>query len=259
MNIYVMVKQVPDTETKIKLADGGKSVDTADVKWIMNPYDEFAVEEALKLKDVFGGDVVVVSLGADRVVDAMRTALAMGADRGVHVAVDEKTYLDNLMVAKALANAIKAEGNIGLVMAGKQAIDDDSASVPQMVAHLLDLPHVTDAFKMDTTKEKTVVTRSLDGGSQITFEVMLPAVVSTDKGLNEPRYASLPGIMKAKKKEVKKLSLSDVKLNQDDSKFVLKGYELPPPRPAGKVIDGKDTAEKVAKLVQLLRNEAKVI
>ncbi len=202
MNTVVCIKQVPDTETLIKVQGAGIVQDG--VKWVMNPYDEFAVEEALRQKEKMkAGAVTVVSLGADRAIEAIRTALAMGADTAVHVndaAYAEKA--DPYATAAALAAAIKGL-TYDAVFVGKQAIDDDSGQVPAMLGEMLGIPVVTMVIKFDVAadKSKATVTREVEGGVAV-VEVPLPAVFSAQKGLNEPRYASLPGIMKAKKKPV---------------------------------------------------------
>ena len=257
MNLYVCIKQVPDTETKIKLNGDASGIDTAGIKWIMSSYDEFAVEEALRLKEKNAGSTVtVISAGPDRVVDALRTALAMGADNAIHVELPETA--DSNMAAKALAGALKKEAGVDLVFFGKEALDDGAAQVPQMVSAFLGLPAVTVVCGIEYAGSTLKCKREIEGGSFEMVEINTPAVISAHKGLNEPRYATLPNIMKAKKKEVKALKLADVGVSASDQKIKLKNFQLPPPKQAGKKIDG-DAAAQAKALVSALHNEAKVI
>jgi len=257
MKIFVCVKQVPDTETRIQVLADGSAIDEANIKWVLNPYDEFAVEEALRLKEAKGsGSVTVITVGPKaRSVDALRTALAMGADDGI--VIDNTHHLDSFRTAQALAEAIRKEGAFDLILAGKLAIDDNAASVPQMLAELLGVPHVTVASKV-TAGETLVVERETEGGTREVFAISGPAVIAANKGLNTPRYASLPGIMKAKKKPVKELSLSDVNISPSDIKVRLKNFQLPPEKPAVKILAG-DPATQAKELVRLLLEEAKVL
>ncbi len=259
MKIYVCIKQVPDTETKIKLKADNGGIDPTGVKWVMNPYDEFAVEEALKLKE--GGkatSVTVITLGPKaRVVEALRTALAMGADDAV--VVDAPEDLDPSATAKALAGAIKAEGgDFKFVLTGKLAIDDNAASVSQMLAEYLQAPHATVVSKLEAGDTNATIERETEGGTREVLQLTLPAVIAANKGLNMPRYASLPGIMKAKKKPVKELTLEAVGASAADIRVKFKNYQLPPEKPAVKMISG-DSAAQAQTLAKLLREEAKVI
>ncbi len=249
MNIIVCIKQTPDTETKVRIGADGKTIDPTGVNYILNPYDEFAVEEALQIKERLGGEVTVVSLGPDRVTSAIRTALAMGADKAVHIKMDD-TYLDSHAVASALASVIK-DMPYDLILMGKQAVDDDNMQVGPRLATLLDLPCVTVVTKLEVGGGKLTAEREVEGGIEV-VEAPLPAVVTAQKGLNEPRYASLKGIMMAKKKPVeeKTVEVPGAKLN------ILK-MEYPPERQAGKFF-GKGV-EDVPELVRRLHEEAKVI
>jgi electron transfer flavoprotein beta subunit len=260
MKIAVLVKQVPDTETKANL--GASGLELGGVKFILNPYDEFAVEEAIKLRDKAKGEAVVVSLGPDRVAEAMRTALAMGCDTGVHVQVAEDEYkkLDGYVVAKALAEALKQKGPFDLILAGKQAIDDDAFTVPQMVAEFLGVPRATVVTKLELSADNksAKAARQIEGGAEENIEFPLPALIAATKGLNTPRYASLPGIMKAKQKKLDVVPLASLGLSAVNAKVEYSGWELPPERKAGKKFTG--TPEEMAKqIVAALRNEAKVI
>jgi electron transfer flavoprotein beta subunit len=253
VNSAVIMKHVPDSEALIKVKPDGSGYVKEGVKFVMNPYDEFGVEEALKNKEAAGaGEVTILSLGPERSVEAIRTALAMGADKGVLLKIGEDEYTDALGVAKALAEELKS-GDFKLIFCGKQAIDDDMAQVGPMVAELLDLPCVTVVTKVEVSGDKAVLTREIEGGKEI-VEVTLPAIVACQKGLNEPRYASLPGIMKAKKKP---LEIKDIKLEAANSEITK--WEAPPERPPGRIIEGDDPAAKAKALVKALREEAKVI
>ena len=257
MNLYVCIKQVPDTETKIKLNGDSSGIDTAGIKWIMSPYDEFGVEEALRYKEKnAGATVTVISAGPDRVVDALRTALAMGADNAIHVELPETA--DSAMAGKALAAALKKEAKVDLVFFGKEAIDDGAAQVPGLVAHHLGIPAVTVVVGIEYNGTTLKCKREIEGGSYEMVEVAAPAVIAGSKGLNEPRYATLPNIMKAKKKEVKALKMADLGISASDQKIKMKNLQLPPAKQAGKKFEG-DVAAQVHALAQALHNEAKVI
>lgn len=255
MKIGVLVKQVPDTETKIKIAGG--TIDESDIKWVINPYDEFAIEEALKLKDKSGGEVVILTAGPTRAVEAMRQALAMGADRGIRIDPGD-IMLDPFTTATVLAAAARPE-NFNILFAGKQAVDFDYAQVHIGVAALLDWPHVSPIERFEVSGDGVTVTvqRPVSGGFKEVIEAKLPVVLGCDKGLNEPRYASLPGIMKAKSKPISELKAVDL-LGGATPKVKRENYALPPERKAGKIIPGAP-AEAVKELVRLLREEAKII
>ena len=250
MNIIVFCKQVPDTESRIKLAADGAHFDMGGIKWILNVYDEYAVEEALKIKEAGKATkVTVVGLGPDRIVEALRTALAMGADEAIHVKTGED-YGDALAVAKALAEAVKGT-DYGLILAGCRAIDDDMFAVPCMVAELLGIGQAHVVSKLEVDGGKIRAFRDVEGGAKQVIEAQLPALVTATRGLNEPRYASLPGIMKAKRKPVKVVTPPAAA-----SKAKITGVSLPQERQAGKVFKGVET---VTQVVKLLRDEAKVI
>jgi electron transfer flavoprotein beta subunit len=246
----VCIKQVPDTETRVKVAADGRTLDPAGVTWIMNPYDEFAVEAALQLKEKLGaGEVVAISIGGAGVQTTLRNALAMGADRAIHLKSDAGAP-DGLAVARALAEALKPLAP-SLVWLGKSAIDDDSAQVGPMLATLLEMPCVTvvAAFELDGQVAK--VEREIEGGRE-KVELPLPAVLTTDKGLNSPRYASLKGIMAAKKKPIEERSIDLGAANVE-----LVSLALPPARAAGRIVG--EGAAAVPELLRALRDEAKVI
>ena len=250
MKIAVCIKRVPDSETRVKIAGDGASLDEAGVKFILNPYDEFAVEEALRRKEKAGsGEVVVLSLGPAAAQETIRTTLAMGADRGVLLQTD-RIPADGLAVARALADELKG-GGYDLILCGKIAIDDYNHQVGPMVAELLGLPCVTAVTKLDLGDGTGTAEREVEGGVEV-VDFPLPAVVTADKGLNEPRLPALKGIMAAKKKplEVKPLAAGA-------SGITVMGMTLPAERQAGKIVG--EGAAAVPELVRLLREEAKVL
>ncbi|MGD9899428.1 MAG: electron transfer flavoprotein beta subunit/FixA family protein [Calditrichaceae bacterium] len=249
MNIAVCVKQVPDTETRIKLSENKKKVIEDDIQFILNPYDEFAVEEALKLKEKNGGDVTVISMGPDRITQAIRSALAMGANKAIHIKADVNPN-DPAVVAEALAGVLK-QGNYDLIMLGKQAIDDDHTQMASLLAEKLDLPAVSVVVKLDINGDTVVAEREIDGAHEV-IETKLPAIISAQRGLNEPRYASLKGIMSAKKIQIEQI---DAQVSEDQLQIV--EFNYPPAKNPGKIV-GKD-ADAVPELLRLLHEEAKVI
>lgn len=229
MKILVPVKRVVDYNVKIRVKPDGTGVELANVKMSMNPFDEISVEEALRLKEAGKAEeVVVVSIGPAKAEETLRTALAMGADRAILIEIDD--LVEPLAVAKILKGVVDAE-TPGLIIVGKQAIDDDSNQTGQMLAALLGTAQATFASKIEIAGDKATVTREVDGGSQ-TIEVKLPAVVTTDLRLNEPRYASLPNIMKAKKKPLDKKTPADFGVDTAPRLKVLKTEE-PGGRKAG--------------------------
>lgn len=257
MKIFVCIKQVPDTETKIKIGADSKSIDSTGIKWVMNPYDEYAVEESVKLRDANAGSQVwVISVGPKkRTVETIRTALAMGADEGI--AVDAPENVDPYQTAKALAAVIQQEGGGKVIFTGKLAIDDNASSVSQMLAEFLNVPHSTVVSKFSLSAENVLVERDVDGGAKEVVQMLAPAVVGANKGLNMPRYASLPGIMKAKKKVIKELDFAAVAGGATAKTKVL-SMEMPAEKPAVKMFSGDSSAQASA-LVTALRDEAKVL
>jgi len=264
VNIIVCLKQVPDTEAQIKIASDRKSIATDDIKLVMNPYDEHCVEEGLRLKEKFGGEVTVVGLGPKSVTDSIRTALAMGADKGILISDDALDGGDSLSTAKALAAAIK-DLEYDIIFTGQRGVDDDLGLVGAGLAEFLGIPHVSLIEKLEEADDgKSVKVHRLVEGQTLVIESNLPVLITAQKGLNEPRYASLPGIMKAKKKPLEEKTLADLGL--DPAGFgqgarKLKTLELTPPpeRAAGKIIEGETPQDKAAELSKLLHEEAKVI
>jgi electron transfer flavoprotein beta subunit len=261
MKILVLIKQTPDTETKIRLSGDSKTVEQNDVKFIINPYDEFAIEEALKLKEKLGaGEVVIVSFGLETAKELIVKGLAMGADRGLLINHAGLEATDSLGVAKVLASAIKSE-KADLVFCGKQAIDDDNMHVGTMAAEILGWPHVNVVTKFDLTGTTARVEREIEGGQVEVYDVTLPAIFGAHKALNTPRYTSLPGIMKAKKKplDIKTPADFGVDASSLKAKSVITGYKYPPEKPKGKVFSGEPIEAMVEKVVKALREESKII
>ena len=249
MKLLVPVKRVIDYNVKVRVKSDNTGVETSNVKMSMNPFDEIAVEEAVRMREAGSADeIIAVSLGVQQCQETIRTALAMGVDRGVHVKTDQE--LQPLAVAKLLKALVEKESP-DLVILGKQAIDDDSNQTGQMLAALLDWPQGTFASGIELSDGKAKVIREVDGGLE-TIEINTPAVISTDLRLNEPRYASLPNIMKAKKKPIDEMSPEDLGVDIGPRLTTLK-VEEPPKREAGVMV------ESVAELVDKLKNEAKVI
>lgn len=249
MKVMVTVKRVVDYNVKVRVKPDGSDVDIANVKMSMNPFDEIAVEEAVRLKEKgLASEIVVVTCGTTASQDVLRTAFAMGADRGV--LVESAQPLQPLAVAKVLKALFQKE-QPGLIIMGKQAIDDDSNQTGQMFAALAGLPQATFASKLDIEGSRAQVTREVDGGLQ-TISVALPAVVTTDLRLNEPRYVTLPNIMKAKKKEIETIAADSLGLDLAPRLRLVKVAD-PPGRSAGIKVDSVDT------LIEKLKNDAKVI
>jgi electron transfer flavoprotein beta subunit len=259
MKIAVCVKQVPDTETRIRVGADGRSIAENDVNWIVSPYDEFAIEEALRIKEKQGGgEVVLVTLGPDRVQSALRNGLAMGADSAIHLKDPLFEGIDTYGTAWALAAALKPLAP-DLIFTGQQGMGGDHSQVPGLLAEILDLPQVTMAVKLDLEDGKARVEREIEGAKEI-WTTTLPAVISAQKGLNEPRYASLKGIMAAKKKPVQVQDAAALGLTATDlqPKTRVVALELPPARQSVRMIEG-DADAQVKELLRLLHEEAKVL
>lgn len=263
MKIGVCLKQVPATDTRIKIRDPESGIETKGVKWEINPYDEFALEEALKLKDAkVAKKVIIFTLGGKDSEAKIRDALARGADGAVRVDDAALAGSDSLGVARALAAALQSEG-VDLVLCGKQAVDDDNAQVPAMIAELLDWPVVSEISKLELGKGEAKVWRNAGGGSTDIVQTALPAVLTADKELNEPRYASLRGIMMAKRKKIAvkdlgKLGVDAGSVGSAGAHITESNWGLPPQRETVQMIDG-DGAPAAKELVRLLREDAKVL
>ena len=248
MKIAVCVSHVPDTATKIKIGNDNKSIDPTDVTYIINPYDEIAIEEALKTKEKIGGEVVAISLGGDQNKDSIRKALARGVDSGV--LLKDEAFRDSYSLANALADEIKVQ-EAELVFFGKQAVDFDNSITGQLTAEILGFNCVSVVVSFDLEGNKITAEREIEGGKEI-VETSLPAVITAQKGLNEPRYASLKGIMAAKRK-----TIDEKDAVSSDNKIEVVAMKKPQGKQAGKIIGSDATA--VPELVRLLKEEAKVI
>ncbi len=258
MKIAVCVKAVPDTETKIVIAADKQGIDTNGVRFIASPYDEFAIEEAIRLKEKHGGETVAISLGGSEVTEVLRDALARGLDEAVHLKDELFNALDPLSTAKVLAAAIK-DGGFDLILCGQQGVGGDNNQVPAVLAELLNLPQATVVVKLEVEGNKFKAEREIEGAHEI-IEGSLPAVISSQKGLNEPRYPSIKGVMAARRKEIaiKDATALGLKDQLTNKKIKLREMLLPPARTQGRIIEG-DAATQAKTLVGLLRNEAKVI
>ncbi|MBI4161528.1 MAG: electron transfer flavoprotein subunit beta/FixA family protein [Acidobacteria bacterium] len=262
MRLWVCVKQVPDTETRIRIGPDGRCIDETGVNWIVSPYDEYALEEALRLRERGGeGEVAVVTVGPERANSALRTCLAMGADRAVRVWDGCLERADSLGIAAVLAAAVR-RAPFDLILLGRQGVGTDHSQVGPMLAEILDLPHVNVVAKLEVGEGALRAHRQVEGAWEV-FQAPLPAVVTAQKGLNEPRYASLKGIMAAKKKPLEEiglepLGLAAAEVGEAAARVSCRKLELPPARPGGRILEG-EPERVVPELVRLLREEAKVI
>lgn len=257
MNIFVLMKRTFDTEEKITISGGKINEDGAE--FIINPYDEYAIEEAIQVRDAQGGEITVISVGGEESEKQLRTALAMGADKAVLINIeDDIENGDQFTTAKILAEYLK-DKEADLILGGNVAIDGASGQVGPRLAELLGIPYVTTITKLEINGGQAIVTRDVEGDSEV-IEASLPLLVTAQQGLNEPRYPSLPGIMKAKKKPLDELELDDLDLEEEDVEAKTKTIELylPAQKEAGKILSG-EIKDQVQELVQLLHTEAKVI
>ena len=278
MKIVVIVRQTPDTEAKIQANASGNGIETSDIKWILNPFDEFAVEEAVQIKEATGAELIVLTVGPDRSVEALRTALAMGGDSSIHIKDERFGEMDSYALAKVIASKIKAMGDVDLIFAGKKWIDEESGQVAIQVAEELAIPQATLATRVavDEGAKKVKVQSEIEGCQRI-VEMTFPALITCERGLNEPRYASLPGIMKAKKKPLEEvlidsIDLEETGLTQDGlgsagSRIKVDSIDIPVIKRSLNIIKGEkaDTvqADEIQKasenLAKLLREEAKIL
>lgn len=260
MNIFVLVKRVPDTESKIRINPETNSVIEEGLKFVLSPYDEYAVEEALRIREAKEGKVTVLSVGSEEVLVILKKCLAMGADEAVLLKDDTPETYDGLRTAKIIAHALKEKfPEYNLLLFGKQSMGADNAQIPAMVAEFLGVPQVSVVTKLEIEGNNGTAHREIEGAiEKVSFP--LPAVISAQKGLNEPRYETLKGIMMAKRKQIPVLSLEDLDLNTEDlvSQLELTRMESPPTREAGKIIED-EPKEAAKKLVEFLHKEAKVI
>jgi electron transfer flavoprotein beta subunit len=259
LNSIVCISHVPDTESRIKIGGDKRTIDEAGVKFIVSPYDEFALEEAIKLKDAKGGDVTVLTFGPDRAAQGLRECLARGATKAFHIKGDSGNA-DSLGVAKVLAAAIKTLPH-DLVFFGKQGVGTDNGLVGPMVAELLGYPQVNVVTHLEVGEGKLTAHREIEAAEEI-IEAPIPAVITAQKGLNEPRYASLKGIMAAKKITIETKSVSDLGLSDGDvfnQRVVFVSIDLPPEKTGGRKIDGADPAAAAKEILKYIREEAKAL
>lgn len=257
MNIFVLMKRTFDTEEKIVLQNGQIVED--DAEFIINPYDEYAIEEALKLRDNHGGEVTVITVGNDESEKQLRTALAMGCDKAVLINIeDDIEACDAFTTSRILAEYFN-DVEFDMILGGNVAIDGGSGQVGPRLAELLTIPYVTTITKLEVSGNTVTIVRDVEGDSEV-IETTLPLLVTAQQGLNEPRYPSLPGIMKAKKKPLDELEIDDLNLDEDEVAAKTKTIEiyLPAKREAGRILEG-EINEQVSELISLLHNEAKVI
>jgi electron transfer flavoprotein beta subunit len=262
MNTIVCLKEVPDTETRIEVRDG--VVAEEGIQYVVNPYDEFALEEALQWQEKHGGKVTLVSLGPERARESILKGLAMGADEVYHLSDEAFLGGDAYATAKALAAAIHKLGEYDVIFCGKQAVDEDNAAVGIMLAEMLDLPHVSVVSKFEIADDckSARAERDIEGGREV-IELPLPAVITAQKGLNEPRYPSFRGIRQARKKPFTQWAVADVGLDAGDvgaagTRLEVVEVSPPPERPPGRIVEG-EPPEAAKEVVRLLREEAKVI
>jgi electron transfer flavoprotein beta subunit len=259
LNSVVCISQVPDTESRIKIAGDGRRIDEAGLKFIVSPYDEFALEEAIRQKEKSGGDVTVISFGPDRVQQALRECLARGATKAIHIK-GEVADADSLGIAKVLAAAIKTIPH-DVVFFGKQGVGSDNSLVGPMVAELLGYPQVNVVTHLEFGDGKLTAHREIEAAEEI-IEAPLPAVVTAQKGLNEPRYASLKGIMAAKKIAIDTKSVTDLGLSDGDvfnQRVTFVTLELPAEKTGGRKFDGGDPAAAAREIIKYIRDEAKAL
>ena len=256
MKIAVCLKAVPDTESKIQIAADKTNIDFNGIRFITNPYDEFAIEEALRIKEKNGGETVSFSVGGAEATEVLRDSLARGIDSAVHLQDASFANLDSLGTAKVLAAAIK-DGGFDLVLCGWQGVGGDNSQVPSMLAELLDWPQANIVLKLEIDGTNFKAEREIEGAHE-TVEGALPAVISGQKGLNEPRYPSIKGVMAARRKEIAVKDAGAIGVAASQPKMKIKEMQPPPPRPQGRVLEG-ETEEKIKQLIGLLRTEAQVI
>jgi electron transfer flavoprotein beta subunit len=259
VNSVVCISHVPDTESRIKVGADSRHIDEAGLKFIVSPYDEYALEEAIRIKEAKGGDVTVITFGPDRAAQGLRECLARGATKAVHVKGDTSDA-DSLGIAKVLAAAIKTVPH-DLVFFGKQGVGTDNGLVGPMVAELLGYPQMNVVTHLEVGDGKITAHREIEGAEEV-LEAPTPAIVTAQKGLNEPRYASLKGIMAAKKVAIDTKSVADLGLDDNDifrQRVVVTSLELPAEKSGGRKIDGGDAAAAASAILKYIREEAKAL
>ena len=255
MQIYVCVKHVPDTAAKITVVDGSGFAETC--KFIVNPYDEYAVEEAVQLvKNTGDGEVIIVTVGKESAVTSMRAALALGADRGILIKTDLQ-FVDSALTGRALQKAIEQDGSADLIFCGKQSIDSEGMQTPYWLAKAFDMPVVSDIVALSVGDGKAVAEHEIGGGSREVLEIQMPCVIAATRGLNEPRYPKLPDIMKAKKKEIKQIAIADLGLDLSAPMTEIVKLEAVAERGQARILEGSPR-ESVEQLVRILKEEEKI-
>ena len=256
MQIYVCVKHVPDTAAKISVVGGNGFAETC--KFIVNPYDEYGIEEAVQqVKQAGSGEVVIVTVGKESAMVTLRAALAQGADRGIIVKTDSH-FLDSALTALALHKAIEQDGSPDLIFCGKQSIDSEGMQTSFRLARAFDMPVITDVVDLSIDNRAATVEREIGGGSRQVVEMSLPGVIGATRGLNEPRYPKLPDILKAKKKDVKQIDIAELGLDLTSPQTEIVNLEAVPERGQARMMDGS-TREMVEQLVNILKEEDKVL
>ena len=263
MKILVLLKQTPDTEAELNLSASKESIDESNLKFIVNPYDEYAIEEALNIKSKHqDAEVIIASFGKTNSKERIVKGLAMGADRGILISNEGLEEADSLVTAKILAQMVRLE-KADIVLCGKQGIDADNMHIPAMVAEYLKWPHINVVSNINYEDNTLIIDREVEGGQVERYKAQYPIVIGANKNLNTPRYASLPGIMKAKKKPFNIKTPADLDLNIEDLKSSIQtntnSFEYPPQKPKGKVFKDQPVQDMVSEVVKLLREEAKVI
>lgn len=256
MQIYVCVKHVPDTAANIKIV-GENGFDDAGGKFIANPYDEYAVEQAVQLVEKNGGEVAIVTVGKAEAAGTIRAVMAMGANRGILVTVDSQ-FVDSRTAAQALKAAIEQDGKPDIIFTGKGAVDTEGFQTPYRLAALMNLPIISEINRMELDGDKAIVMRETSGGARESLEAPLPCVLGATKGLNNPRYPKFPDIMKAKKKEIKQVAITDLGISMDQGQSELLKLEKVPERASAKMLGG-EIRVAVEELVRILKEEEKVI
>ena len=254
MKIFVCVKHVPDTAANVKLVNGNSFDDS--VKFVVNPYDEYAIEEAVQIKKNKGGEIIIVTLGTAQAIATIRSALAMGADRGIHIKTDE-LMVDAMTTSIALKKAIELDGGTDLVLTGKQSVDSEGMQTQYYLARALDLPVVTDVVSLSLENDQAIVECEQGKGELAVMELDLPCVIGATKGLNEPRYPKFTDILKAKKKPVKEIALQDLIPEKFAHRANIVSLKAVPERGQATILEG-GTIEAVNKLVEIFREKAMI-
>jgi electron transfer flavoprotein beta subunit len=257
MQVYVCVKHVPDTAARISLIGEKSFEDKVAIKFVVNPFDEYAVEEALKIVANEGGEVVIVSVGKEAAVASIRSALAMGAHRGIHIKTDQQ-FLDSAIVSQALKLAIEQDGQPDLILTGKQSVDSEGLQTQYRLAAAMKMPVVSGVVNLKIEAGKATAERDVGGGSREVLEMQMPCIIGATKGLNDPRFPKLPDIMKAKKKEVKQIDLSSLEISQPAATVELQKLETVAPRSKAKMLNGS-VQEMAENFIRIMKEEEKVL